>query len=119
MVAAADLAQTEAFIAYNPVDITLKRRAVEETSRGGRKRGAARSLATYTVRVVEMLRIESRAKRLSSSGDLLVPSHIVTFMPDADVRVHDTFRWDGQTWEVLDLSTLPAWRINAEVIGRG
>lgn len=119
MPTAQDLATTQRFIDYRPSDITIRRSAVTATAAGGKKREAPADVGVATVRVVEMGQIGNRVQRLTAGGDLAVPSHLVTCMPDIDAERHDEFDWDGSTWEVLWVSHLPDWRTQLEVIKRG
>jgi len=110
------LRQTQAFINERPAQIVISRRTKTPTENGGYKLGTPVDLAPQTMRKVgskEALPITT------SDGRLLVPTHNVIAMPDADIEVNDKFTLDGVVHEVLVISTLPEWRIQAGVIEYG
>lgn len=119
MATAQDLATTQSFIDYRPSAVALKRRPKTATPDGGWKFGAEAAAGNVTLRVVELLRAQATTERMSSSGKLVLPTHIAVMMPAVDMRRYDYFDWDGLTWEVLWVSKLPDWRKQAELIGRG
>lgn len=116
-----DLATTQQFIDYRPVEVTIRRPVVTISPAGGRVRGAPITVGTWTVRPVEGSAVGGHAgsERLTSDGALAVPTHRVTAMPDCEVQRFDEFDWDGKTWEVLWVSRMPEWRVEMQVIGRG
>lgn len=110
--------QTEAFINEAPVDIVIHRRSKEDTPSGGWRWVDEPDLAPQTVRKVGSYisgATSREVSRTTTDGKVVVPTNIVIGLPDWDVQIGDTFDIDGNSHEVVWISTLPPWRKAAEV----
>lgn len=110
---------TELYIKQRPVSIIVKRTTKVQGADGGWTKSAPVALAAQHGRIVELLRAQATERRTTDEGDIVIPTHILVTMPDADFQRKDTFIAYGELWEVIHVSRLPEWRLSLELVSRG
>jgi len=112
------LAATQMFIDERPVMITFTRSSKTADGQGGWTKTGPTPLSPQQCRKVAQGRIADTTQRMTSDGALVIPTSVLIAMPDFDVQRYDTFLYDGLPHEVLWVTRLPEWRVQAEVVER-
>lgn len=113
------LAATQMFIDERPIELALVRSTKVSDGEGGWTKTSPTTLSPQRVRKVAQGRIADTTQRMTSDGALVIPTAVLIAMPDFDVQRYDTFTLDGIPHEVLWVTRLPEWRVQAEVVERG
>jgi hypothetical protein len=113
------LAATQMFIDERPVSIVLQRSARVTDSQGGWTKGAPAPRTAQVMRKVASGRVMDMQERVTEDGSVVVPTASLIGMPDVDIERYDTFVLDGVKHEVVWVSRLPEWRMQAEIVERG
>lgn len=95
--AQAQLLQTMAFIAANPVSIAVERATLAVTAAGGRKRTSPQTLDPQVVRLVPLATTAARGQE----GEQPRVEYTLVALPDADIKRGDRFKVfgdDSSSW---------------------
>ena len=110
------LKQTDAFVAENPSEINLIRRERQPDGKGGFIKLPPLALPPQTMRLVAQGNIGSVTTITTPDGRLVIPTFKLIGTPPIDIAELDTFILDDQPYEVVRISLLPAWCVQADVI---
>lgn len=110
---AAHDAQVEAFIAYNPVTATLKRRSRVPDGAGGTTGGPEADLEPQTFRLVP----QAATQRQSVDGDVAHEQYTLVAMRTGDIQKGDRWSGPGGSYRVTgEVRNWLGWGIQAAVI---
>lgn len=110
-------AQTKQFILENPAYLVLRRFTRIADGAGGFKPSTETVLDAQEVRVVHQTR---QTPRVTEDGRNVIVDKSVVGMSDFDVAISDTFTYNEQKYEVINVQDEPGWgRIVAEAIHHG
>lgn len=101
----AQIKQTAAFIALDPVSLVLKPKTKVLNDAGGFtwNRGTPRSPQTF-----RLIASQSRTPEVSaSSGRVGRPQYVLVALPTASVAKFDEFTYDGVTYEIAQIRKTP------------
>jgi len=110
------LAATRMFINERPVNVVFERIAKVSDGQGGWVKTPLATLPPQTVRKVATSRLADLSSRTTEDGAVVVPSAYLIGMPDLDVQRYDKVAIDGVPHEVVYVTRLPEWRVQAEVV---
>jgi len=113
------VALTQMFIDQRPIDVVLQRSAKVSDGQGGWTKTPLTTLPPQRVRKVATARLADLTARTTEDGAVVVPTAYLVCMPDVDIQRYDTFELAGILHEVLYVTRLPEWRVQAEVVERG
>lgn len=127
MLADHHLANTKAFIAQNPYELSVARRTRIADGMGGWRYGPAFAAGPYTVRLVGYTGQDGGAtQRTDDRGELVTVVMNLIAMPDTAILKGDQFRIPGMIglepdviYEVLTVNRNPPWRLEASVYQHG
>lgn len=116
---AAQIRQTEAYIATRPVELVLQPHAYQADGTGGRRLVATAGVRQpQTMRFIEPSTMSAR-DRTTLEGSQYSQEAILLMMPDAEADVNDQFEWDGDTWRVTEVLFPNGWSKRATVLRYG
>jgi hypothetical protein len=110
------LKQTAKFVDENPQDIVFNRETKVADGMGGWRKNATAALPPQTMRMVAQERVGSVTTRTTPDGRIVTPTFKLVGVPPIDVQALDTFSIGDDDYEVVYVSTSPAWRVTADVI---
>lgn len=99
--------QTAAYIAANPVSISLIRTPTVPDGAGGVMLGDAVIIGAQTMRMIQQQRGQEKERR-DRDGRVVRPELVLMAAHDADVSEDDEFMWDDRRFRVVyiqDIST--------------
>lgn len=106
---------TLAFIETNPSMATVVRRTKTATPEGGYKLEVEGALEPQLCRVIFSGNQGSNITRTTPDGRTILINATAMFMPGADIERDDFLFADDKLWEVGIISTVPLWRVTAEL----
>lgn len=110
------LAATKMFIDERPIDVVFQRVSKVSDGQGGWTKTPLATLPPQTMRKVATSRLADLSTRVTENGATVVPSAYLICMPDTDVQRYDKCVIDGVPHEVVYVTRLPEWRVQAEVV---
>lgn len=113
------LAATQMFIDQRPIDVVFERVSKTSDGQGGWTKTPLATLSPQTMRKVATSRLADVATRTTEDGSVIVPSAYLICMPDVDVQRYDKCVLYGIKHEVVYVTRLPEWRVQAEVVEIG
>jgi hypothetical protein len=118
------VANTEAFIAQNPRELTLARRPRIADGSGGYTHGTPFPVGPHTCRLVGYTGQDGGAtQRTDDRGNLVTIEMNLIALPDADILPGDQFLIQeggiDKLYEVLTVGHTPPWRLEAKVYAHG
>lgn len=111
--------QTAAYINQNAIEVVLRRGKWEADGKGGTLKAPPLPLPSQVCRMVAIGLVRAVTERTTADGRVVVPSYVLVGMPEFDVEVGDIFTYDDRDYEVVNVSRLPEWRTQAEVVNHG
>lgn len=110
------LAATKMFIDQRPIDVVFERVSKVSDGEGGWTKTPLATLPPQQCRKVATSRLADLSARTTENGSVVVPSAYLICMPDVDVQRYDKCELYGVPHEVVYVSRLPEWRVQAEVV---
>lgn len=112
----AQIRQTAAFIAVDPVPLVLTPHGRQADGSGGHRLVAEAPRPSQTFRIIDNT---SQATRPTDTGEQWTQGVTVLGMPDAVVEPEDTFDFAGSTWKVTELLFPLAYEVRALAVRHG
>ena len=110
------LAATQMFIDERPIDVVFQRVSKVSDGQGGWTKSPSAPLPPQAMRKVATARLADLSARTTEDGAVVVPSAYLIGMPDVDVQRYDKCELYGVMHEVVYVTRLPEWRVQAEVV---
>lgn len=110
---AAQLAQTEAFIATDPDVLNVSRTTRERVPGGGTRVGKPVSVGWRRVRMIP----GSAQEVVTPAGQVVRIAYVLMALPTVDIQTGDEFEFNGESYQVHTVSVLD-YELKAEVISR-
>lgn len=111
-------ANTNAFIAVDPVDISLTRQPRTANGAGGYRLGAPAAVASQRFRLVRQGNKGETGERTLLDGTVVQVTHHLIGKFDADVQVGDRFSFEERNYEVVQVHSVGGYEVKAEVTTR-
>lgn len=111
---AVHIAGTAAFIAADPVTLTLQTRSRLPDGAGGSRFFNGPDRAPQTFRLIPQQ--DKVPERQTSDGIVAVPEFVLLGMPDCVMQRYDRFEALGATWEIAQVHLRPAYQKKGDVV---
>jgi hypothetical protein len=115
---AVQIANTEAFIAADPVTLTIQRDTLVDDGAGGKKKsGSPTNVTIKTVRLIPQSQRGGPTTTQTTNGELERQDYVLLGHPDLVglLQRDDFFVWKVDTWDITAINKSPAYEFKADV----